>query len=372
MNILINASNLHAGGGVQVATSFISELSEEKLKPYLYNILVSSIVHKNLQSINFDKSRFKSYEVYDSIGLVHSLMHSYKKLKGFDVVFSIFGAVYVFPKLKNHIVGFADPWIAYPKNEVYYKYSNFAKLLVIFKMSIKKFFFLSYDHLIVELPHVRIALMKDSLLLNKKISVVGNAISEIFFEPKDWRPINLNFKLNADITLGFLGRSYEHKNLKILIDVDKILINKYDLSCDFLFTLTEEEMENNKFNEIPNFYSTGSITANQCPNFYGSIDALIFPSLLECFSVTPLEAMIMKKQVIASNRSFIRDVCQDNAYYFDPLDPYDIASVIYEYFLNINNNSLKIEQAFQHAVRFLSAGERAQKYIDIIHIEKTL
>lgn len=367
MNILINASNLHAGGGVQVATSFIKELSKDSFKPYLYNILVSSSVHRNLQSKNFDESLFKSYEIFDSKGLVHSLFFSYKKLKGFDTVFSVFGAVYVFPRLKNHIVGFADPWIANPKNEVFYKYSNFTKLITTIKLSIKKFFFLNCDHLIVELPHVRDALMSDKLLSNKNISVVENAISEIFFKPNEWLPINLNINLNADMTLGFLGRSYEHKNLKILIDVNEVLIGKYNLRCNFIFTLTESEMEVNNFNEIPNFFSSGSITVNQCPSFYELIDALIFPSLLECFSVTPLEAMIMKKKVIASNRKFIRDVCQDHALYFDPLNPNNIADVIYHYFLDVNDNSLKIEKAYSHAIGFSSANERAQKYIEIIN-----
>jgi glycosyltransferase involved in cell wall biosynthesis len=367
MNILINASNLHAGGGVQVATSFIKELSKDSFKPYLYNILVSSSVHKNLQSKNFDESLFKSYEIFDSKGLVHSLLFSYKKLKGFDAVFSVFGAVYVFPRLKNHIVGFADPWIANPKNEVFYKYSNFVKLITTIKLSIKRFFFLNCDHLIVELPHVRDALMSDILLSNKNISVVENAISEIFFKPKEWKPINQNINLKADMTLGFLGRSYEHKNLKILIDVNKVLIRKYNLRCNFIFTLTESEMEKNNFNEIPNFFSSGSITLNQCPSFYELIDALIFPSLLECFSVTPLEAMIMKKQVIASDRKFIRDVCQEHALYFDPVNPSNIADVIYHYFLHISDNFVKIEKAYSHAIRFSSANERAQKYIEIIN-----
>jgi len=367
MNILINATNLQAGGGVQVATSFIRELSKDSFKPYLYNVRVSSFVHRNLQSKNFDESRFKSYEIFDSKGLVHSLLFSYKKLKGFDVVFSIFGAVYVLPSLKKHVVGFADPWIAYPKNEVIYKYSNFNKLIKTLKLSIKKYFFLNCDHLIVELPHVQEALMSDKLLSTKNISVVENAISEIFFKPKDWKSINHNINLKGDMTLGFLGRSYEHKNLKILIDVNKILIKKYGLRCNFIFTLTESEMEINNFNKVPNFFSSGIITVNQCPSFYELIDALIFPSLLECFSVTPLEAMIMKKQVIASNRKFIRDVCQDNALYFDPMSPSNIADVIYNYFLDINDNSSKIEKAYRHAISFSSAKERAQKYIQIIN-----
>jgi glycosyltransferase involved in cell wall biosynthesis len=366
MNILINASNLHAGGGVQVAASFIKELTDINLKPDSLHILVSSTVDQNLNSMNFDKSNFKTYEVYDSRGLVKSIFNLHKKLRGFDVVFSVFGAIYVLPKLKFHIVGFADPWVVYPKNEIYLDYSIKNKFFVSFKILIKKYFFSGYSHLIVELPHVKAALKNKNLQPNQEISVIGNTISSIYFKPKEWRPIDFDLKLNSDLVLGYLGRAYEHKNLKILIDVDEILKEQYNLTCNFIFTLTKNEMELNQFIDKDNFISVGSINIDQCPSFYEHIDALIFPSLLECFSVTPLEAMIMKKQVIASNRAFIKDVCLDHAYYFDPMDSKSIANEINKYYLNKSKDLLKIEKAYEHAMSFSSARHRAEKYLEVI------
>ena len=64
------------------------------------------------------------------------------------------------------------------------------------------------------------------------------------------------------------------------------------------------------------------------------MDAIIFPSLLECFSATPLEAMAMEKPFFASDREFIRDVCSDYALYFDPEDPISAANVINDYLEN--------------------------------------
>ena len=366
MNILINASNLHAGGGVQVAASFINELTDVNLNPHFFHILVSSAVDQNLNSINFDKTNFKSYKVYDSRGLVKSIFHLHEKLRGFDIVFSVFGAIYVFPRLKFHIVGFADPWIAYPKNEIYQEYSIKNKFFVTLKTLVKKYFFSRYNHLIVELPHVKEALSNNILLSNQKISVVSNAISSFYFKPKEWKPIDINLKLNSNIVLGYLGRAYDHKNLKILIDVDEILRKQYNLMCNFIFTLTKDEMELHQFSDRDNFISVGALNVNQCPSFYQKIDALIFPSLLECFSITPLEAMIMKKPVIASDRAFIRDVCLDNAYYFDPMDSKNIASVINQYFLNKTNNISMIERAYEYSMSFSSAKNRAEKYLEVI------
>ena len=76
------------------------------------------------------------------------------------------------PRLKFHIVGFADPWIAYPKNEIYQEYSIKNKFFVTIKTIIKEYFFSSYNHLIVELPHVKEALSNNNLLSNQKISIV--------------------------------------------------------------------------------------------------------------------------------------------------------------------------------------------------------
>ena len=98
------------------------------------------------------------------------------------------------------------------------------------------------------------------------------------------------------------------------------------------------------------------------------MDAIIFPSLLECFSATPLEAMIMKKPLFASDRGFIKDVCFDFAYYFEPTDPESAAAVIHNFLESQCNEELeaKLLAAKKHAENFSNARQRAVKYVDII------
>ena len=58
--ILINASNLHNGGGVQVASSFINELpSVPNNIIQNFDVIVSSEVDKNINQST--KSFFKNY-----------------------------------------------------------------------------------------------------------------------------------------------------------------------------------------------------------------------------------------------------------------------------------------------------------------------
>jgi glycosyltransferase involved in cell wall biosynthesis len=61
--------------------------------------------------------------------------------------------------------------------------------------------------------------------------------------------------------------------------------------------------------------------------YHGAL-AFIYPSLYEGFGFPPLEAMSKNCPVISSNASCMPEIIGDAAEFFDPLDPYDIASAI--------------------------------------------
>ena len=50
-NVLINAANIHGGGGVQVAASFLYDLIHHKSTPFKYEIIASSEVARNLETM---------------------------------------------------------------------------------------------------------------------------------------------------------------------------------------------------------------------------------------------------------------------------------------------------------------------------------
>ncbi|HID9742997.1 TPA: glycosyltransferase [Proteus mirabilis] len=365
MKIVINASNLHVGGGVQVAASFINEVYElfYKKEKIPYHIVVSNAVYKNI-STYIDINKFLSFNILDIYGMKKNQQLNTEIFSNIDILFSIFGPFYLKNNAKIKITGFAQPWIIYPKSPAYNKLSILNKIKYKVKFSIQEFYFKKDTLLVVELEHVKKALLRRRIKKNDdEVSVVYNAVASIFDNPKEWKQIN--YKKNK-FTLGFLGKPYPHKNIKILSKVSEILKNKYHISCDFLFTLTDVEMNKLGFNRLDNFYSIGPISVNQCPSFYKAIDALIFPSLLECFSVTPIEAMKMSTLVIASNLPFVSDICKDSALYFDPLDPSDIAKKI-SYAINNKDEMLKKIKLANNIVNHLpSAKDRALAYLNII------
>ncbi|PSU64863.1 glycosyl transferase family 1 [Photobacterium phosphoreum] len=361
--VLINASNLHFGGGVQVAASFINDLYD--LGKFDISIVCSTAVLNNLSKhIKFDK--FKSFNEFNVFGL-----NKLKKLPqdifdGYDLCFTVFGPFYFNIKVKKHICGFAQPWIAYPKNKAYKNLSSFDYIKTKIKFSIQSLFFRQYDHLIVEQQHIKNALI--DIGYNKRIiSVVSNTVSSIYDSPESWESIVLNKnKLKHPITLGFIGRDYPHKNIKILIEVNRILNEKHNFYCNFLFTFTEEEMKRNNLLDLDDFLSLGVISIRQCPEFYNSLDGLIFPSLLECFSASPIEAMKMNTVVFASQYPFISEVCKTAAFYFDPTDANSIASSIVNAFSNEKIMEEKRRIGTKIASELPKSHDRTIAYLSII------
>lgn len=75
-------------------------------------------VNANLMAAGFSASGVEGYEVFDVHGLKAFKKKNRDKFTGFDLVFTIFGPLYLPRDVPNHIVGFAQAWIIYPNNEV--------------------------------------------------------------------------------------------------------------------------------------------------------------------------------------------------------------------------------------------------------------
>lgn len=365
--VLINAANLHNGGGVQVAVSFIYELSlmTDRNLSYLH-IVISRQVNEGLKRLNADLHVFGDYEVLDTYGLQALRSPLNRRVKSYDIVFTVFGPNYLKVKAKKDIVGFAQPWIINFDNPISKQLPFLARNKLWMKFNLQWLFFLRSDHYIVELEHVKEKLHDIKKVSNGDISVVYNTASSLYKNNKKWSRIVLK-KSKDQLSLGIVTRDYPHKNLDVLPKVAQALELNHSVSAHFYTTLNDEEWSR-RDDFFKEYVSTvGSLSPEECPSFYQQIDGVVFPSLLECFSATPLEAMVMEKPLFASNRGFVRDVCHDYAIYFDPLDANDIASKIAYYFQSDSIDRSQLQKARDHALNFSSAKNRAEKYLQIIN-----
>ncbi|WP_440872009.1 glycosyltransferase family 4 protein [Vibrio diabolicus] len=360
--VLINASNLHYGGGVQVATSFISEIAEVKHPPNIkVHVICSTSVYKNLENSVLNDNCFSSLRVIDLYGFSKPNVVDQKYFGGFDCCFSIFGPVYFSVDAKVHICGFAQPWICYGSKDVYSILPFKEKLLNKVKFYVQDKFFRKYDVLVVESESVRDALNEKKY--ENSIEVISNCVSSYFLNSH----ISEKYiEEKRSYTLGFIGRPYAHKNVRILKQVSEYLSCHSNLKFNFVFTFTDEEMSLLEFTDMPNFSTVGSLNANECVDFYENIDGLIFPSLLECFSASPLEAMATNTPIFASDRNFVRDFCGEHAFYFDPFSVSSIGQSLIEGFADIEALNLKVLEGRKVSASLITPKERAELYMDLI------
>ncbi len=111
---------------------------------------------------------FNSYTIFDARGgLVLFNLKFQRLLLNYDVVFTIFGPLYSWKKPKNSVIGFAQPWIVYPHNEIYCNYNYFDKTKAVTKYFLQWIFYRNSDKLIVELDHVmeRLHKLKNGLAI---------------------------------------------------------------------------------------------------------------------------------------------------------------------------------------------------------------
>lgn len=365
--VLINASNLHNGGGVQVAISFIYELSLMVDNDFSYfHIVTSKEVDDGLKKLNTKIDRFGDYHILNTYGLQALRSNLNKEIKNYDLVFTVFGPNYLRVKTKKDIVGFAQPWIINFDNPISQRSSLLTRKKLSIKFNLQWLFFLRSDHYVVELEHVKNKLHSKRKIPNEKISVVYNTVSSLYKDKQKWRPIVLN-KHKDQLFLGLVTRDYPHKNLEILPEVAKALKLNHNLSVHFYTTLNDDEWSKRNAYFKKYVSTVGSLSPEECPSFYQQVDGVIFPSLLECFSATPLEAMVMEKPLFASDRGFVRDVCHDYAIYINPLDADDIALKIANYFQSDKIDIAQLQEAREYALNFSSAEDRAEKYLKIIN-----
>ena len=365
MKILVDNSNLFAGGGLQVAASFIRDLKTLGYKDEYYIVqsfnsskeLGDEIFPDNFVFINLSKKEEKS---------IPQRIKELKKIeKGIepDVIFTVFGPSYHKSNYKK-IVGFAWGFVIYP-NSPYFKKISF-KTLIKFKILnlIKVFCFnRNSDALIFETDYSRKYYLKN-LKYKKETYVVSNTLNAIFNQKELHK--NYHLKSKASYNILFLTANYQHKNLDLLPEIINSLKNKE--KNDFFkihVSVNEDDLEISiDLKKYVNFM--GKVTLNELPSLYEQMDSVLMPSLLETFSTTYLESMFMKKPLVVSDLEFARDICKDSALYCDATNPQEYANALYRLYEDEKLRSDLISKGEINLKRFGTSIDRTKEYLNII------
>ncbi len=123
----------------------------------------------------------------------------------------------------------------------------------------------------------------------------------------------------------YVGNSAPYKNLDT-VDRAMVLVRRVHSSARLFATVESNYSLAANSAIIP----VGYLPARALREAYALATALVMPSLVETVGLPMLEAMRCGTPVIAADRPYARDVCEDAALFFDPLNPADLGRRLLE------------------------------------------
>lgn len=368
--VLIDASNLRVGGGVQVAVSFLDELALMLEDPSL-TCRLPWAAHV---SVEVSRAVWKQLAVPTRVRLDPEIaertwkhvLRSGNGDRDFDVSFVVFGPEYAPRRARCRIVGFADVTALYARPEGVPTPPTPLRMKRQVRGWVSRWLTRRADVVVVETTEM--ARRIDSVLGfdSASVHVVPNTVNGVFDAPARWHPLPMRVRrTKTEFLVTTVSRGYPHKNLEFL---GRLMgeLRQRGHEVTSVVTLRDDEWEM-LAPEVRRFMrNVGELEVQELPALYAECDAAAFPSLLEAFSAMPLEAMKSRRPLFASDRPFVRAVCGDAPIYFDPLDLAAAADTFADAIDNKAELSRSVARGSEIQATLPSAEDRALSYLRII------
>lgn len=173
---------------------------------------------------------------------------------------------------------------------------------------------------------------------------------------------NQNIKLKAQRRIIhepyflYVGNAYPHKNLEMLLEgyAQVISITKAKLvfvgKADFFYHRLMNRVEKLGLRDRVMFF--GSASDSVLVNLYKHAIALIFPSLMEGFGLSGLEAMAVGTPVLCSDIAVFREVYKDAALFFQPDNADDCAEKLIRISMDVNMRTQLVDRGKLNAANY--------------------
>jgi glycosyltransferase involved in cell wall biosynthesis len=123
--------------------------------------------------------------------------------------------------------------------------------------------------------------------------------------------------------LMFVGQLFTHKNIQIVIEAMREVRGHLPAATLFITGPPAQGPE-----EAPGMVYLGAVPDRALREAYELATLLVMPSLYETIGLPMPESMSVGTPVLAADRPYAHDVCEDAACFFDPLSPRDCAEQI--------------------------------------------
>ncbi|MGP7818698.1 glycosyltransferase [Niallia sp. 01092] len=322
--ILVNATANDARGPLSLTKSFLKDLVEHEKQLESENIFITTLV-SNKELLKYNSKHIEViYDVKPKVSFLAKLSYEYRFL----------------PALM--------------------KEKNYRAYLSLQNTAIKKGPWKQFVLIHTPLPFVKISLadlekknfIKYKILLRNVIARQIEHTNEIIVQTK-WmkdsirklgfknhitihRPSSGNFReycnpLTPSIEAKITNVANKNK-IKLLYPTN---LEKYK-NNNRLISAVKRYNEKNEHNQVVLYLTLdgqddtdinylGKIPFESMYTLYKKMDALIFPSIVETLGLPLLEAEESGLNRIVADREYAREICKNNAYYFDP---YSIGSIM--------------------------------------------
>ena len=333
-SVLLDASNLHVGGGIQVAISFLDELSalaseNEGIAKWLTELRVE--ISTEIESQLQHQTRLRlATQVVDRRPL--QLRYWIPRTTRFDVSFVIFGPEYGKARAKRRIIGFADGTSVFGFPESLSQPSAIKQVQRRVRARVSRYLHSKADILVVESQFTADALHSTGIVRSgNKVVVVPNTINGIFNNPQLWEQVVIPARPIDSFTLCYVARGYDHKNHKILSSVARTARQSYGMTLNFVVTLTHNEWDLLGSEYQYGLVNVGEIRIAQVPNLLLRCDAAVFPDLSPSPSpLPPSKQFTLVHYSSHLTASLSGRIAVTRPAYFDPTSPSHMARMICE------------------------------------------
>lgn len=333
MRILLNCTTVQKGGALQASLSIINNIFSggfyDKIEWFF---CISQEISQQVKLVPgkvfvLRSSPARSYKMRRKL---KSIVTSCEV----DAVLTLFGPAYTKFEVP-HVCGVADGWVTHGGRRVFRSLnSTIKKIKVLLQCFYKAYWYRQADYWVVEAAVAKSGLEKRLLIPPSRISIIPNTVSHCF---KNYWLETIKRQKPSKFKMLVLGADYSHKNYQIIPKVISSLVNaEFDKFCITL-TLPENSysllMLRGKLEKMGLSHyinNVGPVLLEDVPDLYIAHDLLFFPTLLETFSVTPLEALVMNCPMAISDLPENREIVGDCALYFNPESVEDAVKVLLE------------------------------------------
>lgn len=355
------------GGSLQVVISLINEF--KKFDDNEYHVIMSENVETQLSLQDFPEN-FHFYK-FPYTGFIR-LSTIIKRKKWFDEIeyqikpdctITTSGPLYWRSKAPM-LMGYNLPANIYLDSPFFRIIPLKKKLKWWYKKVGQRIFFKrEADAFFVQTDDVNERLKK--YVRNDNVYTISNTFNNFYLNPIKF-PNKLPERQNGEIRMLTISTFYPHKNFDIIEPVLNELDRRNMNNIKFVTTLDELNY-NRIFDDkyIDKVVNLGAVKSIECASLYDECDYMFLPTLLECFSASYAEAMIMGKPILTSNLSFAHTVCHDAAVYFNPMDAKDIADKIETVIKTPELQNDLIQKGKVQSNQFGTAEDRARQVLNL-------